>query len=126
MAATKKTTTKKTTKADTKAAVAEAEVKTEVAADTAAVDVAAKKTTTAAKKTAEAVKKAVEPTVEFFVEYNGVQETYASIVENVKKTYLENHGEGDVTSVRIYLKPTENAAYCVVNDEVEFRMDVYF
>ena len=126
MAATKKTTTKKITKADTKAAVAEAEVKTEVAADTAAVDVAAKKTTTAAKKTAEAVKKAVEPTVEFFVEYNGVQETYASIVENVKKTYLENHGEGDVTSVRIYLKPTENAAYCVVNDEVEFRMDVYF
>ena len=126
MAATKKTTTKKTTKADTRAAVAEAEVKTEVAADTAAVDVAAKKTTTAAKKTAEAVKKAVEPTVEFFVEYNGVQETYASIVENVKKTYLENHGEGDVTSVRIYLKPTENAAYCVVNDEVEFRMDVYF
>ena len=134
MAATKKTTTKKSTKA------AEAEVKKEVAevvADT-AVEAVEKKTanarktttatkkTTAAKKTTIAAKKAVEPTVEFFVEYNGVQETYTSIVENVKKTYFESHGDADVTSVKIYLKPTENAAYCVVNGEVEFKMDVYF
>lgn len=101
----KKTTTRKTT-----------------AKTTAAKTTTAKKTTTARKTT----KKAVEPTVDFYVEFNGVQEQYATIIENVKKVFLAENEGAEITSVTVYLKPQENAAYCVINNENEFRMDVYF
>ncbi len=137
---------KTTAKAETKVAPAvevktetktapKAEVKTEtkvvapVVEEAPAKKTTAKKTTTTAKKTTttrKTTKKAVEPTVDFYVEYNGVQESYATVVENVKKSYLEQNEGAEITSVKVYLKPVENAAYCVINDETEFRMDVYF
>lgn len=126
---------KTTAKAETKVAPV-AEAKTETKAETKVVEeapakktTATKKTTTAAKKTTttrKTTKKAVEPTVDFYVEYNGVQESYATVVENVKKSYLEQNEGAEITSVKVYLKPVENAAYCVINDETEFKMDVYF
>ncbi|MEE1282971.1 MAG: DUF6465 family protein [Acutalibacteraceae bacterium] len=135
MATTKKTTAKKTaTKVE---APVEAEVVTTV--ETPAeekTEAPAKKTTTrktttkstTAKKTTtrKTTTKAVEPTVDFYVEFNGVQEQYATIVENVKKVYLAENEGAEITSVTVYLKPQENAAYCVINGESEFRMDVYF
>lgn len=140
MATTKKTTAKKTaTKVE---APVEAEVVTTV--ETPAeekTEAPAKKTTTkktttkstatkttTAKKTTtrKTTKKATEPTVDFYVEFNGVQEQYATIVENVKKVYLAENEGAEITSVTVYLKPQENAAYCVINGESEFRMDVYF
>lgn len=135
MATTKKTTAKKTaTKVE---APVEAEVVTTV--ETPAeekTEAPAKKTTTrktttkstTAKKTTtrKTTTKAVEPTVDFYVEFNGVQEQYATIVENVKKAYLAENEGAEITSVTVYLKPQENAAYCVINGESEFRMDVYF
>ena len=140
MATTKKTTAKKTaTKVE---APVEAEVVTTV--ETPAeekTEAPAKKTTTkktttkstatkttTAKKTTtrKTTKKATEPTVDFYVEFNGVQEQYATIVENVKKVYLAENEGAEITSVTVYLKPQENAAYCVINGENEFRMDVYF
>lgn len=151
MATTKKTTAKKTaTKVETKAETpVEAEVVAKVeepakVETTAKVEVEekaeapAKKTTTrkttatkttTAKKTTttrKTTKKAVEPTVDFYVEFNGVQEQYATIVENVKKVFLAENEGAEITSVTVYLKPQENAAYCVINGENEFRMDVYF
>ena len=135
MATTKKTTAKKTaTKVE---APVEAEVVTTV--ETPAeekTEAPAKKTTTrktttkstTAKKTTtrKTTTKAVEPTVDFYVEFNGVQEQYATIVENVKKAYLAENEGAEIASVTVYLKPQENAAYCVINGESEFRMDVYF
>lgn len=143
MATTKKTTAKKTaTKTETPVeAVVETKVeataveeKTEAPAkktaakktttkSTATKTTAAKKTTTTTRKT---TKKAVEPTVDFYVEFNGVQEQYATIIENVKKVFLAENEGAEITSVTVYLKPQENAAYCVINGENEFRMDVYF
>lgn len=143
MATTKKTTAKKTaTKTETPV---EAVVETKVEAtaveektEAPAKKTAAKKTTTtkstatkttAAKKTTttrKTTKKAVEPTVDFYVEFNGVQEQYATIIENVKKVFLAENEGAEITSVTVYLKPQENAAYCVINGENEFRMDVYF
>ena len=90
-------------------------------------EAATKKTTTAKKTTTrKTTKKAVEPTVDFYVEFNGVQEQYATIIENVKKVFLAENEGAEITSVTVYLKPQENAAYCVINGENEFRMDVYF
>ena len=125
MATTKKTTAKKTaTKVE---APVEAEVVTTV--ETPAeekTEAPAKKTTTKKTTTRKTTKKAAEPTVDFYVEFNGVQEQYATIVENVKKVYLAENEGAEITSVTVYLKPQENAAYCVINGESEFRMDVYF
>lgn len=147
MATTKKTTAKKTaTKVETKVETpVEAEVTTKVEEPAVAVEekteAPAKKTTTrktttkstatkttTAKKTTtrKTTKKAVEPTVDFYVEFNGVQEQYATIIENVKKVFLAENEGAEITSVTVYLKPQENAAYCVINGESEFRMDVYF
>lgn len=147
MATTKKTTAKKAAaKVETKAeAPVEAEVVTKeepVVAVEEKVEVPAKKTTTrkttakttAAKTTTakkattsrKTTKKAVEPTVDFYVEFNGVQEQYATIIENVKKVFLAENEGAEITSVTVYLKPQENAAYCVINNENKFRMDVYF
>lgn len=141
MATTKKTTAKKTaTKAEAPVeAVVEAKVEaTAVEENTEApakkttakkttTKSTATKTTTAKKTTArKTTKKAVEPTVDFYVEFNGVQEQYATIVENVKKVFLAENEDAEIASVTVYLKPQENAAYCVINGEFEFRMDVYF
>ena len=143
MATTKKTTTKKTaTKVEAPVeAPVEAEVvtkaettveeKTEApakktAAKKTTTKAAATKTTTTKKTTTTRKKKAAEPTVDFYVEFNGVQEQYATIIENVKKVFLAENEGAEITSVTVYLKPQENAAYCVINGENEFRMDVYF
>ncbi|MBQ1992235.1 MAG: hypothetical protein II233_05615 [Clostridia bacterium] len=141
MATTKKTTAKKTaTKAEAPVeAVVEAKVEAtavEENTEAPAKKTTAKKTTTkstatkttTAKKTTtrKTTKKAVEPTVDFYVEFNGVQEQYATIIENVKKVFLAENEGAEITSVTVYLKPQENAAYCVINGENEFRMDVYF
>lgn len=136
MAATKKTTAKKAATAEAETKV-EAKVESTVAEDAPAKKTTAKKTTTkttatkttSAKKTTTrktTTKKTTEPTVDFYVEYNGVQESYATILENVKKSYLESNEGAEIKTVKVYLKPTENAAYCVINDEEEFRMDVFF
>lgn len=145
--ATKKTNTKKatTSKATVKKAevvepvvevkaeevktepVAEVKVEAPVVEEAPAKKTATKKTTTKKTTTKKAcAKKAVEPVVDFFVEFNGVQESYATIIENVKKSFLAENEGAEVTSIKIYVKPQENAAYCVVNETSEFRMDVYF
>ena len=145
MATTKKTTAKKTTTKvetpveaevvakveETPVAVAVEEVTEAPAKKTTAKKTTTKSTatkTTTAKKTTtrKTTKKATEPTVDFYVEFNGVQEQYATIVENVKKVYLAENEGAEITSVTVHLKTQENAAYCVINGESEFRMDVYF
>lgn len=143
MATTKKTTAKKAATAEVEAKVApkttvktaakvapveEVKVETTVIEEAPAKKTAAKKTTATKKTTTRktTAKKDVEPTVDFYVEYNGVQDSYANVLENVKKSYLENNEKAEIRSIKVYLKPTENAAYCVINDEDNFRMDVFF
>lgn len=85
---------------------------------------AAAKTTPAKKTTA----KSTAVKVDFFVEFNGKKESYADIVENVKNTYKANGGKADIKTLEVFLKPEENAAYFVVNGELEGtqKMDVFF
>ena len=83
----------------------------------------AKKTT---KKTTPRKKKAVEPVIDFFVEFNGVQESYANVIENIKKSYFAENEGAVINELKIYLKPQDNKAYCVINGEINYDMDVYF
>ena len=64
--------------------------------------------------------------IDVYVEFNGVQEAIADVVENVKKTYVASGYTDEITSVKVYLKPAENTAYYVVNETVEGSMGVYF
>ena len=64
--------------------------------------------------------------VELFIEYNGVQVSSDHIIENVKATYAANGGKSDAKSLKIYLKPEDNAAYYVVDEDTSEKMDVYF
>lgn len=71
-------------------------------------------------------KKVAEPAVDFFVEFNGVQESYGNIVENVKKSYLAQNEDAVITDIKIYLKPQDSKAYCVINGDINHEIDVYF
>lgn len=138
--ATKKTAAAKTTAtkaaieekktAAVKAAPAKAETKVEVKAEVKATPVAeekkpvAKRTcskTTAAKTSAPAEVKA-----DVFVEYSAAQVSVEKVIEDVKKTYAAEGNTEEIKSVKVYLKPEENAAYYVINETINGRMDVYF
>ena len=92
------------------------------AAKTTATKTAAAKTTAAKKAPA---KKAAE--VSLFIEFNGVKVAAEEIVKNVEATYKAQGGKDAIKTLEVYVKPEENAAYFVVNGELEGnRMDVYF
>ncbi len=103
-------------KAETKPAAAE--VKTEAKAE------AKPAVKTPTKKTA--AKKAVETKTELYVEFGGQQVFTDKVAEDVKKTYAAQGGTDEIKTLKIYLKPEESAAYFVVNDTTEGRMDVFF
>ena len=137
MAQAKKATPAKAT--ETKAAAAKAtEGKTSASkaapVKTEAPKAAAAKATTTAKKTTAAktaatknapAKKAAE--VSLFIEFNGVKVPAEEIIKNVEATYKAQGGKAAIKTLEVYVKPEENAAYFVVNGELEGnRMDVYF
>lgn len=122
-AAEEKKTTAKTSAVKAETAKVEKAEKVEEKAS------AAKKTTT---KKAETVEKApvvtapAEAKAEVFVEFGNAQVSVDKVIEDVKKTYAANGGTEEIKSVKVYLKPEEHAAYYVINETVENRMDVYF
>lgn len=147
--ATTKTTAKKAT---TKAAVAtpateekkvvETAVKVEEKVEPAKVEIKeetsakATKTTKSAAKTTKTATKATKTTktasvkeevkAEVIVEYAGTQVSIEKVIEDVKKTFVAEGNTEEIKSVKVYLKPEEHAAYYVINDSIEGRMDVYF
>ncbi|MBQ2348682.1 MAG: hypothetical protein II388_10005, partial [Clostridia bacterium] len=86
-----------------------------------------KETKTAKKPAAKKAAKAPETAVtDVVVEFNGVQNACKEVVENVKKTYAAQGNTDEIKTLKVYIKPQENAAYSVVNDTIEGKMDVYF
>ena len=61
-----------------------------------------------------------EAKVNFYVEFNGHQESVEEVIKNVKATYGK-----DAKEIAIYLKPQESKAYFVADGESK-EMDVYF
>ncbi len=142
--ATKKTTAKTETKATEVKETAKATTKTAAAKTTTAAKAEAKPATKAAAKTEEkaapeqataaakkpAAKKtttAKEAKTSVYIEFNGAKVAVDEVVENVKATYKANGGKAAIKTLEVYVKPEEQAAYFVVNGELEGnRMDVYF
>ena len=96
---------------------------------------AAKETTTkkaATKETAAkkpATKKATvkaEKVVETYVEFAGNQVLLSSVEDRVKAAYVaEGHRESSIKTLKVYVKPEENAAYYVINEDNVGRVDLF-
>ena len=125
-----KTETKTTAAKTTAAAKTEAKPATKTAAKAAATKAAAKTEEKAAPAKKPAAKKtaaAKEVQAKVYIEFNGAKVAVDEVVENVKATYKANGGKAAIKTLEIYVKPDEQAAYFVVNGELEGnRMDVYF
>lgn len=93
----------------------------------AAKETTATETKTAAKKPA--TKKATaktEKVVETYVEFAGNQVLLSSVEERVKAAYVaEGHRESSIKTLKVYVKPEENAAYYVINDNNVGRVDLF-
>ncbi len=107
-----KTTTKK---APAKKAAAKETTKETVAKETAAKKPAAKKATVKAEKV-----------VETYVEFAGNQVLLSAVEARVKAAYVaEGHRESSIKTLKVYVKPEENAAYYVINDNNVGRVDLF-
>ncbi|MBP3271809.1 MAG: hypothetical protein J6M17_06215 [Ruminococcus sp.] len=115
----------------TTAAAAAEEVKTE-AAKAPAKKAAAKKTAAAKKPAAKkaaakkpAAKKAAAPAKAevIKVQFGGNEYDTAAIVEAVKAAYKAEN-KSAIKTLSVYIKPEENAAYYVVNDKVNGKVDI--
>lgn len=123
--------------ADIKAAAKASEEKVveKVAEKKAEVKEAVKETVkTAEKKTAQkkttrktATKKAESSsTTEVFVEFYGQQSSVEAVEEKVKSAFVnEGHKMSTIKSLKIYLKPEEQAAYYVINDKFAGRVNLF-
>lgn len=123
--------------ADIKAAAKASEEKVveKVAEKKAEVKEAVKETVkTAEKKTAQkkttrktATKKAASSsTTEVFVEFYGQQSSVEAVEEKVKAAFVnEGHKMSTIKSLKIYLKPEEQAAYYVINDKFAGRVNLF-
>ncbi|MCR5815353.1 MAG: DUF6465 family protein [Ruminococcus sp.] len=119
----------KETKTAAKKTAAKAKTATKKAAAT--TKTAAKKTAAKAKSTAKttaakaktAAKKAVENKQAVFVQYGDKEVAALDVLEAVKADFKANN-KGAVKSVKVYIKPEDNAAYYVVNDKVEGKVDL--
>ncbi len=116
-----KTTAAKTTAAKTTATKTAAKTATKAAAAKTEEKAAPAKKTTAKKAAAK------ETVTKVYIEYNGAKVSVDEMIENVKLTYKGNGSSADIETLEVYVKPEENAAYFVVNGELEGnKMDVYF
>lgn len=125
---------RKSTKATAKATASQA---TEIAAKTVEKAVkAAEKTTKAVAEKAEEVKEAVKETAKapakrtttrktavketVYLQYLGKEINKDDLVKQVKDIWTKElkNKAGDLKSVTLYLKPEENMAYYVINDDV--------
>ncbi len=76
---------------------------------------------TAAKKT---TSRKPAAKVELFIEHNGIQASANDIAKRVKADYAAREGAADIKTLNIYVKPEDNAAYYVVNGDIEGKMEL--
>ena len=120
--ATKKTAAKAAEDVKKTAEKAVEEVKTTAKKTAAAAKTTAKKTTAAAKKTA-AKAAAVKSVEAVKVQFAGAEYDVAAVVEAAKADYKKNN-KAAIKSISVYVKPEEAAAYYVVNDSVNGKVDL--
>ena len=49
-----------------------------------------------------------------------------AVVDRVKEIYVaDGHRESSIKSLQVYVKPEENAAYYVITDKINGRIDLF-
>lgn len=73
---------------------------------------------TTVRKTAS--KKAVSLNTEVYVQWLGKEVSEKDIVDSIKKIWTEEMGkkEADLTDLKIYIKPEDNGAHYVINNDI--------
>ena len=113
----------------TRTTTKKAELKTSTAKPTTEKEAPAKKTTTvkAAVKgtvkkatTRKTSKKAVSLNTEVYVQWLGKEVSEKDIVDSIKRIWTEEMGkkEADLTDLKIYIKPEDNGAHYVINNDI--------
>ena len=113
-----KSTTKRATATARKAATQAAET-VKVAATQAAetVKVAAEQAAVKAKKVVEDLKP------EILVQFSGEEVDVMALAESAKAAFREEKKRAAIKSFRLYVKPEDRAAYYVINDSFEGKVD---
>lgn len=71
-------------------------------------------------------KPASERTIDLQVQFDGKNDvTYTSLVNNVKEWWkAQGKRETSMKSLNIYVKPEDAMAYCVINDKINYDIDL--
>ncbi len=73
-------------------------------------------------KNAAAVKAA--PSEEMVLQFGENEISTAAISDKVKSSYQEGGATAEIKGIKIYVKPEDNKAYYVINDEIEGSVDL--
>lgn len=84
----------------------------------------AKPVTEAAKKAAGDVAKKVPMKPEVYVQFGGRETLTTDLVKDAKAAYKAAGNRAAVRTLRIYVKPEEGAAYFVINDEFQGKIEL--
>lgn len=124
-ASVKETTVKTAAKETVKAETPVKESEKAPAAETETVkEAVSTKAVAEADKKAPAKKAAIKEAV--YLQYQGKEISQQDIVKQIKEIWTKQlkNKVGDIKSITIYLKPEENTAYYVVNDEVKGNIEL--
>ena len=77
-----------------------------------------------AKKRAELKKAAANMAPEMFLQYQGGEVKLDALVEKAKEDFKSAHKRTPIVSLKMYLKPEDNAAYYVVNETSAGKVDL--
>ena len=83
-----------------------------------------KNKTTKAKEKAAVKKETAAP--EVYVQFGASESSVQAAVEKIRTEYVaQGHRASSTKSLKVYLKPEDNAAYYVINDKVAGRVDLF-
>ena len=77
-----------------------------------------------AAKRAELKKAAAGMKPEIILQYQGAEAGVESFIEAAKAQFTAAHKRTPITSLKLYLKPEENAAYYVINEKDTGKVDM--
>ncbi|SDA22233.1 hypothetical protein SAMN02910447_02173 [Ruminococcus sp. YE71] len=120
--AVKKTAAKAAEEVKNTAEKAVTEVKSTAKKTATAAKSTAKKTTEKAKKVAEKAS-AVKSVEAVKVQFSGAEYDVAAVVAAAKADYKKDN-KAAIKSISVYIKPEDSAAYYVVNDSVNGKVDL--
>jgi len=65
-------------------------------------------------------------TENIYIEYGASQITEKEVIQRVKDIWVENGRKiNEMTSLEVYIKPEENKAYYVINEDITGDVDLW-